>query len=332
MPSLTSADRRGVDERFVSPFWRLFIPNVAVLIAAGAVLWVEPPNGRLIALAGGVLAMVLVNVVLMRRAFAPLVRLTALMERIDPLQPGDRLPDLGPGSEVSLLTRSFNAMLDRLEHERRESARRELAAQERERARIARELHDEVGQNLTALAMLLTRLADESDDAMATRLRAARESTLGTVDDVRRIARQLRPDLLDELGLTAALTTLCDRMCESTGIRIVRELPRDLPQLSPEVQTVLYRVAQESLTNVARHAGAETALMRLERGPGSVVLTVRDDGRGFPNGVPPERQGGIRGMRERALLVGGALAVKQSAGGGVEVRFEVPAAGDRSGS
>ena len=80
-----SSDRHRVDERFVSLFWRLFIPNVAVLLAAGIVLWIQPPNGRLIALAVGVLAMVLVNVVLMRRAFAPLVRLTALMERIDPL-------------------------------------------------------------------------------------------------------------------------------------------------------------------------------------------------------------------------------------------------------
>jgi two-component system sensor histidine kinase UhpB len=324
MSSFAPSDRQGVDERFVSLFWRLFVPNVAVLIAAGTVLWVEPPNGRLIALAGGVLAMVLVNVVLMRRAFAPLVRLTALMERIDPLRPGDRLPDLGPGSEVSLLTRSFNAMLDRLEEERRESARRELAAQERERARVARELHDEVGQNLTALAMLLTRLADGSDEHMARRLRAARESTLGTVDDVRRIARQLRPDLLDELGLTAALATLCERMSESTGTRIVRELPADLPSLSPEVQTVLYRVAQEGLTNVARHAQAHEARLvlraDLEQG---IVLLVSDDGIGFDGGAA-HSHGGIRGMRERALLIGGELRVEAPRDGGTVVTLAVP--------
>jgi two-component system sensor histidine kinase UhpB len=298
------SDRPRADERFVSLFWRLFIPNVAVLLAAGTVLWIEPPNGRPIALAGGVLAMVLVNVLLMRRAFAPLARLTLLMERIDPLRPGDRLPDLGPESEVSLVTRSFNAMLDRLEHERRESARRELAAQERERARIARELHDEVGQNLTALAMLLTRLADDSDDELAGRLRAARESTLGTVDDVRRIARQLRPDLLDELGLAAALATLCERMSQNTGLRIVRELPRELPPLSPEVETVLYRVAQESLTNIARHAQAREAHLSVTpHVDGSLLLRVADDGVGLRDGAD-ETGGGIRGMRERALLVG----------------------------
>ncbi len=327
MPSLALPDRRRADERFVSLFWRLFIPNVAVLLAAGTVLWIEPPNGRLIALAGGVLAMVLVNVVLLRRAFAPLVRLTALMERIDPLHPGDRLPDLGPESEVSLLTRSFNAMLDRLEHERRESARRELAAQERERARIARELHDEVGQNLTALAMVLTRLADDSDEVMAGRLRAARESTLGTVDDVRRIARQLRPDLLDELGLRAALATLCERMSESAGVRIVRELPAELPALGPEVQTVLYRVAQESLTNVVRHAHATEARLTLSVDAGrGVLLSVADDGVGLA-GDGASSRGGIRGMRERALLIGGELRLGTATGGGTAITLWVPTGG-----
>ena len=234
------------------------------------------------------------------------------------------MPDLGPGSEVSLLTRSFNAMLDRLEHERRESARRELAAQERERARIARELHDEVGQNLTALAMLLTRLADGSDDHMAGRLRAARESTLGTVDDVRRIARQLRPDLLDELGLTAALATLCERMSESTGVRIVRELPGDLPPMSPEVQTVLYRVAQESLTNVVRHAAAREVRVALSsEDGGEILLSVADDGVGLAGG-DAESHGGIRGMRERALLIGGELRLRSADGAGTAVTLSVP--------
>jgi two-component system sensor histidine kinase UhpB len=330
MPSLALSHRRRIDERFVSLFWRLFIPNVIVLLAAGTVLWIEPPNGRPIALAGGVLAMVLVNVVLMRRAFAPLVRLTLLMERIDPLRPGDRLPDLGPESEVSLLTRSFNAMLDRLEQERRESARRELAAQERERARVAQELHDEVGQNLTALAMLLTRLADDSDDDMARRLLAARESTVGTVDDVRRIARQLRPDLLDELGLAAALATLCERMSENTGVRIIRDLPGELPALSPEVQTVLYRVAQESLTNVARHAHArEVRLSLTVRRDRSLLLRVADDGVGLSDGAA-DAQGGIRGMRERALLIGGELRLEPGDGAGTSVTLWVPPNGGQS--
>jgi two-component system sensor histidine kinase UhpB len=323
MASSTTSAGPPPDSRFVSLFWRLFVPNVAVLLAAGTVLWIEPANGRLIALAGGVLAMVLVNIVLMRRAFAPLARLTSLMERVDPLHPGDRLPDIGPESEVSMLTRSFNRMLDRLERERRESARRELAAQERERARIARELHDEVGQNLTALAMLLTRLADEAGEPTASRLVEARAATLGTVDDVRRLARQLRPDLLDELGLVAALTTLCDRIAASAGIRISRDLPGELSSLNPETQTVLYRVAQESLTNVVRHSQANEARLALRVGPdGSIVLAVADDGIGLPDRL--RSNGGIRGMRERALLVDGELDVRSPGPGGTLVTLRVP--------
>jgi two-component system sensor histidine kinase UhpB len=320
------SDRGEGDRRFVSLFWRIFVPNLLVLLVAGTVLWLEPANGRPIALAGGVLAMVLVNVLLLRRAFAPLARLTSLMESIDPLQPGDRLPDIGPASEVSLLTRSFNRMLDRLEGERRESARRELAAQERERARIARELHDEIGQNLTAMAMLLKRLADEAPAPIAARIVDARGSMLDTVDDVRRVARQLRPDLLDDLGLTAALTTLCQRMEETTGVHIARQLPREPPALSPEVETVLYRVVQESLTNAARHSGATDVLLTLRAVDGGAIdLTVTDNGIGFPSEIISN--GGIRGMRERALLIGGTLELGPADPAGARVALHVPRGG-----
>lgn len=323
MPLLPRSDGWEGRRRFVSLFWRIFVPNVLVLLVAGTVLWLEPANGRPIALAGGVLAMVLVNVLLLRRAFAPLARLTSLMESIDPLQPGERLPDIGPASEVSLLTRSFNRMLDRLEGERRESARRELAAQERERTRIARELHDEIGQNLTAMAMLLRRLADDAPEPIARRIGDARISMLATVDDVRRVARQLRPDLLDDLGLAAALTTLCQRMEESTGMRIARELPREPPCLSPEVETVLYRVVQESLTNAARHSGAsDVQLTMVVDSAGAIELSIADNGVGFPPEITSN--GGIRGMRERALLIGGTLELTPADPGGARVTLQVP--------
>ena len=326
MPLLPRSDRWEGDERFVSLFWRIFAPNVLVLLVAGTVLWLQPANGRPIALAGGVLAMVVVNVLLLRRAFAPLARLTSLMETVDPLQPGERLPDIGPTSEVSLLTRSFNRMLDRLEGERRESARRELAAQERERTRIARELHDEIGQNLTAMAMLLRRLADEAPEPIAGRIADARVSMLATVDDVRRVARELRPDLLDDLGLAAALTTLCQRMEESTGVRIARELPREPASLSPEVETVLYRVAQESLTNAARHSGASHVQLTLVvDGAGAIELSIADNGVGFPAQITSN--GGIRGMRERALLIGGTLELSPAEPSGARVTLQVPGAG-----
>jgi two-component system sensor histidine kinase UhpB len=309
--------------RFVALFWRLLLPNVAVLLTAGIVLWIQPANGRALVLLAGVAAMTAVNAVLMRRAFAPLERLTALMPRVDPLEPGRRIPDEGPESEVTVLARSFNEMLDRLEDERRDSARRELAAQERERRRLARELHDEVGQNLTALAMRLARIGEGADPALAAEAEDARQATLRTVEHVRRLAHRLRPAVLDELGLRAALTTLCTELSHSTGLEIVRDLPGDLPPLATEVETVIYRVTQESLTNVVRHAGATRAEVALTiDGARQLVLSVRDDGRGLP--ARAFRNGGIRGMRERALLVGGHLEVTAAGNRGTTVRLHVP--------
>jgi two-component system, NarL family, sensor histidine kinase UhpB len=323
-PSPTDARPRA---RFVSLFWRLLVPNIAVLLAAGVVLWLQPANGRPLALAGGVLAMTLVNVVLMRRAFAPLERLTALMNRIDPLRPGRRIPDEGPESEVTLLARSFNDMLDRLEDERRDSARRELAAQERERRRLARELHDEIGQNLTALSMRLARIAADAEPVVAGQVEEARAATLRTVEDVRRLAHRLRPSALDELGLVAALTSLCTDIAHSTGLTIVRRLPAELPVLAPEVETVLYRVTQESLTNVVRHAGTDRADVHLTVATDAhLVLRVSDRGRGLPPDV--STNGGIRGMRERAVLVGGALDVNSAPGRGTVVTLHVPRESD----
>jgi two-component system sensor histidine kinase UhpB len=319
-PSGSSPRRRA---RYVSLFWRLLIPNIAVLLVAGVVLWVEPANGRIAVLGAGVVAMTLINAVLMRRAFAPLERLASLMHRIDPLSPGRRLPDEGPESEVTVLTRSFNEMLDRLENERRDSARRELAAQERERRRLAQELHDEVGQNLTALAMRLARIGGDADPAIAGRIDEARGATLRTVDHVRRLAHRLRPAALDELGLTPALTSLCSDIAHSTGLTVVRRLPYDLPALATEVEAVIYRVAQESLTNVVRHAEAERVEVTLARADDDrLVLSVSDDGRGMPRGA--STNDGIRGMRERAVLAGGELEVTGGHGRGTTVRLHVP--------
>src|SRR3954452_7252643 len=308
--------------RFVSLFWRLLIPNVAVLLTAGVVLWIQPANGRIVVLAAGVVAMTAVNAILMRRAFAPLERLTGLMHRVDPLRPGRRVPDEGPESEVTLLARSFNDMLDRLEDERRDSARRELAAQEGERQRLARGVHDEIGQNLTALAMRLARIGADADQLVAEQLEHAREATLGTVEDVRRLAHRLRPTALDELGIVAALTALCSELSHSTGLAIVRDLPPQLPALAPEVETVLYRITQESLTNVVRHSGAQAAEVSLTVGADAhLVRCVSDDGRGMRSAAA--MNGGIRGMRERAVLVGGELDVQSSASG-TTVKLHVP--------
>lgn len=306
--------------------WRVFAINAALLAVATLLLAVTPVTihapialVEAVVLVAGLLAMLAANLLLLRPTFAPLERLVRRMRTVDLLRPGQRLVEEG-GLEVAELVRGFNEMLERLEAERRESSRRALAAQEAERARVAAELHDEVGQVLTGVLLQLDSLPLGASAAVE--IDETKQAVRLALEEVRRIAQELRPAMLDHLGLPSALTELAARFEEHTGLPVERRLASSLPRLSPDGELAVYRVAQESLTNVARHARASRVELALEPGAGSVVLRVRDDGRGFEH--PPDG-GGLRGMRERAVLVGGALAVKAGPTGGVEVRLEVPA-------
>jgi two-component system sensor histidine kinase UhpB len=309
--------------RAIPLFWRLFLPNAAVLAAACGFLITSPPNGRVPILVSGLIVMLVTNLVLMRWAFAPLQRLFALMRRVDPLAPGQRLEIGGAQSEVTELARAFNDMLDRLESERRDSARRALAAQESERRRVAGELHDEVGQALTALMLELDRMARSAPEQMHEEIAYARETAASSLEDVRRIARRLRPEALDDLGLISALINLSERVGQATGLTIVRRLDRSLPPLSAEAELVIYRIAQESLTNAVRHADASRIDLSLGATGSVVRLTVADDGAGFDAVGARDRNSGIRGMRERALLVGAHVAIESRLGAGTTVWLEV---------
>lgn len=214
-------------------------------------------------------------------------------------------------------------MLDRLEGERQQSSRRILAAQEDERVGIARDLHDEVGQLLTGVLLQLKAIV-ETAPAHRMELDDAQQAVRRALDEVRRISSELRPEMLEDLGLVSALTELSTTFARVSGVRIEREFDRSLPKLGPEIELAVYRIAQESLTNVVRHAHASRVTITLECGRDRVVLRVVDDGRGFEG--EPKEHGGLRSMRERALLVDGVLAIKPAAQGGVEVRLEVPAA------
>jgi two-component system sensor histidine kinase UhpB len=302
-------------------FWRLFVPNASVLIVACVVLIVEPANGRIVALVGGLAIMLAVNLLLMRRAFSPLTRLMTTMTLVDPLRPGERVPVVGPPSEVTVLAREFNAMLDRIETERRDSAQRMTVAEDSERRHLVTELHDEIGQTLTALVLQISRMKakggspEDLDEALATAEAA--------LDDVRRLARRLRPEVLDELGLPAALTTLCNRLSAQTGLVIHRALPESPPPLTPDEQLVIYRIVQESLTNVIRHSSATEAHVMLNSDADELEVVIIDDGRGLPaEGVP--LGGGIRSMRERALLIGAELTWTTPESGGTMIRLRVP--------
>jgi two-component system sensor histidine kinase UhpB len=314
-----------------SLLWRVFAANAAVLVVAYALLLLTPITisapvatvaeaGILLA---GLVVMVIANLILLRRSFAPLRRLTTLMTMIDPMEPGRRLSESAHDSEVVSLTHAFNSMLDRLELERRDSGRRAVAAQEQVQARIARELHDEIGQTLTAIAIQAQSgaVADDQGDAWSKVAALAQES----LEDVRRIGRDLRPEALDDLGLVNALIALCTRVSEQSGIAIERRISGGLPTRTAEVDLVIYRVAQESLTNVVRHSDAERAVVSLEHIGDQLVLVIRDEGSGF-SGPPRDDATGILGMRERAMLVGGRLSVRSKIGAGTEVRLEIPTA------
>ncbi|WP_329414312.1 sensor histidine kinase [Streptomyces sp. NBC_00704] len=302
----------------MSLFWRIFVLDAAGLVVAAALLLgpvtVSTPvlPGEVLVVLGGLAALLTVNAVVLRVGLAPLGRLGRAMADADLLRPGARAVVAGPVETAELIT-TYNAMLDRLEAERAASAAGALSAQERERHRIARELHDEVGQTLTAVLLQFKRVADRAPEDLREELGQAQEATRAGLDEIRRIARRLRPGVLDELGLLSALRSLAAEFT-THGLTVRHELRAGLPALTEETELVLYRVAQEALTNTARHSGADRAELRLRPAGDGVELLVRDNGTGL--GARAGEGAGIRGMRERALLIGAVLTVSSRADGG----------------
>ncbi|GAB2867176.1 histidine kinase [Actinocorallia aurea] len=331
------ANRRGADEaprRVRGPghplFWRLFLSNGLVFAAGTLVLALSPATvsapvvwREVPVLLVGLALILALNGYLLRRGLAPLDQLTAVMQRVDLLRGGDRLPER-PGGDLGHLIDTFNRMLDRLETERTASAGRTLAAQEAERMRIARELHDEIGQSLTVVLLGLKRTVDRAPDELADDLRTVQESVRGSLEEVRRIAHRLRPGVLEDLGLRSALKSLISDFSRTSGLPVTRHLDPRLPEdLGRDVELVLYRVAQESLTNVIRHAGASRVEMSLTLEGDGIVLSVADDGRGDEYGDHVEGSG-IRGMRERAGLIRARLTVEARPQQGTRVTLTVP--------
>jgi two-component system sensor histidine kinase UhpB len=263
------------------------------------------------------------NLYLLRRVVGPVQALTAFARGVDYSHLGQRMPGAQPTSEAGELALTFNQMLSRLEAERRESTGRVLRAQEAERLRIAQELHDQVGQELTAVLLGLARVSSNSPDNMRDDVLAVQEAVRHSLEDVRRIAVELRPEALDELGLPSALAVLAGRFSQQLELEVSVQIAPELPSLPAEIELVVYRVAQEALTNVARHSASSRAELTLAAEEQRVVLAVRDYGLGLP---PDTVAGtGMRGMRERATLIGASLAIaNHPAGSGCEVRLEVP--------
>jgi len=306
------------------------VVNVAILVTAFLLLLLtpvsvspEPTRGQFVILLAGLIVMLASNALLLRFSMAPLGRLMGLMRSVDVLQPGRRL-DAGGTPEVAEVITAFNATLERLEDERRASMRRVLSAQEAERRRIAQELHDQIGQNLTAVVLELKRLQGHVTADWADTLADAQELARESLGELRRISYELRPAALDDLGLRSALESLATAVARRADIDVALEVAPDLPPLPADVELAVYRIAQEALTNAVRHSGCTRSRVRLSAEDDAVYLRVADDGRGL--GELPRSGGGVRGMRERALMIGGRLVLGVSDEGGVEVELSIPSA------
>lgn len=189
----------------------------------------------------------------------------------------------------------------------------------------ARELHDEIGQTLTGVVLQLEALQRSAPAELQAAIVEAQETARSGVEDVREIARGLRPQALDEFGLRSALVSLASQVSDRSGVRVRSQLTEKLPALAQEQDLAIYRVAQESLTNVARHADAHRVELSLAAtDAGDVELRVLDDGRGIAAHEANGAGTGLAGMRERALLIGGRLTVAAREDGGTEVRLTLP--------
>ena len=326
-------------------FYKVLIANVAiVLFGAIAGTYVTatasrnvdvPTRTELILLFAsiGVLLSVAVNYRVLRAAFQPLdsleraanaVRLGDLSARAQPLPLSD--------PQLTRLAETFNGTLDELERDRlqlRELASQVIRAQEDERKRIARELHDDTAQVLFAQLLSLTAMKSSPSDDVRANAESLENMTVEAIEGVRRLALELRPPALDDLGLREALGDLAQRFSGKLGIPVDLHVSGLRDRLVSEVELVLYRVAQEAVTNVAKHARATRITITLERFVDHVTLTVDDDGCGFDPDMPGRRDDrglglGLFGMEERVALVGGVLSIRHRNPRGMRIAASIP--------
>ncbi len=311
----------------------LFVNLLLVVTAVvTAVLAANPDAGlsdspqAAIVLGLAVALTILFNVLLVQRRFQPLEQLVDQMERADLSRPGANLSAIGTPSdpeEVARLHHAFARMLERLEAERRRASNAALSAQEEERARVARDLHDEVNQALTGLLLRLEAAREKAPPSLAAELAEIRALANQAMQELLTLARQLRPTALDDLGLEAALAGNVRELSNQGAVEASFEADGELGALPQDVQLVVYRVAQEALSNAVRHSDAAHVKVGLRRQGDRVALSVSDDGRGF---TFDQASGGlgIAGMRERALLVGGEFQIESRPAIGTRVRLFVP--------
>jgi two-component system, NarL family, sensor histidine kinase UhpB len=319
---------------------KVLVANAAIVLAGGLLGALlahfafrgEEPNDLLMALLvlAAIALSVGVNYAILRLAFVPLF---VLQETIERVRAGDyhaRAPRVGGDPDLERVLETTNLMLDRLQVHRKEVAAQTLRALEEERKRIARELHDETSQALTTLKVNLEAVEQKMGRAPADlreRIRFTKEYTAQTLDEIRRLMFDLRPSMLDDLGLVPALRHLLKERVRGLGLQVdfhVEGLEERLPE---DLETALFRVIQEAVTNVIKHARASRVQIVLRVEAGAIVVRVQDDGAGFDPSALSGRDGrglGLFGMQERTALVGGRLEIDAAPGRGTTVRVWVP--------
>jgi two-component system sensor histidine kinase UhpB len=271
----------------------------------------------------GILALLL-NILMLQRRFSPLDELIRDIEAINPSEPATLKAPEEPVEEVERLAHAFAKLLERIEAERRRAGRLQLRAQEEERKRVARDLHDEVNQALTAILLRLEALAQIAPPRLRAELAETKGLANQAMGELLQLARQLRPTALDDHGFVPAIEEQLRRFKAQHGIDTRLSTTGDLEDLGSDQQLVLYRVTQEALNNVIRHARANSVSVDITRIDGSVALEVADDGAGFVVG-DEDRGLGLDGMAERARLVGGDFEIMAEPGRGTKLRLRVPA-------
>src|SRR5579883_989928 len=332
----------------LSLFEKVILANIIMLLGeAASGLWITSHNlethhylidTSFIVFA--TLLSLLINILLLRASFRPLFGLLRAMRAVSAGETGARAVDIPNDSTISELALTFNGMLDQLEASRRQQALLILQAQEEERRRLARELHDESSQDLTAILVhteILYRTIQAipqgaSFDAMRAPLEKGlctlTDLTQKTLEDVRRLALQLRPAVLDDLGLEAALRWLAEDWTSRFHVPLdlrIDGLEHVLREQADAAlyETTLFRIVQECLTNVARHANAKHVSVSFQRDERSLCLCVADDGKGFDMLRPPSGLG-IVGMRERTASLGGKLTITSQPDHGTQVAVSLP--------
>src|SRR5947209_15731862 len=323
----------------------LFANSIIIFFGATGGTWLAThlntspfatPMSLIIFVALGWLISIALNVVVLQIAFRPLMDLGKVMRRVQLGERSLRAPLTGIDSQADQLASAFNMVLGALDEASRQRASQIINAQEQERQRIARELHDETSQVLTSLMISLAVL-EESIEAPEARERIADTRALAhqTLRAIRSLSIDLRPSALDDLGLLPALRWYIKEYQKKCSIEVEFHAFGFKERLPAEMETALYRIVQESLTNTARHANAHKVSITLKEDTEAVYATITDDGRGFDyetlvKSGGQERSIGLAGMQERAVLLDGVLTIHSTPRQGtkVEARIPLPAKGE----